>query len=125
MFLKIDDSSEYCNHFNSTIKALMEDYRDFIFIFKDHMVIIRGIENHNYLLSVVKIKKEDSDNCFLVDVLTENYKFECFTNISFQIFKHLRKLYPEFKDVNFPVNIAKFKAIDDSEDIIYTVEQSE
>ncbi len=44
MFMKIDDSSEYCNHFNQTIKALMEDYRDFIFIFREHMVIIRGID---------------------------------------------------------------------------------
>jgi hypothetical protein len=122
MFLKIDNSSKYCNHFNSTIKALMEDYGDFIFIFKEHMVIIRGTGNHNYLLNVVKIKKEDSDNCFLVDILIENYKFECFTNISFQIFKHLRRFYPEFKDVDFPVNMAKFKAVDNAEDIIYTKE---
>jgi hypothetical protein len=59
MFLKIDDSSEFCNHFNRTIKALMDDYKDFIFIFNKHMVIIRGIENHNYILNVVKIKEED------------------------------------------------------------------
>ena len=98
----------------------MEGYRDFIFIFKDHMVIIRGIENHNYFLSVVKIKQEDTDNCFLVDVLVESYKFECFTNISYQIFKHLRVFYPEFKDIDFPVNMAKFKAVDCSEDILYT-----
>lgn len=122
MFFKIDDSSEYCNEFNRTIKDLMDDYKDFIFIFKDHMVIIRGIENHNYFLSVVKIKKEDNDNCFLVDILVENYKFECFTNISFQIFKHLRRFYPEFKNVDFPVNMAKFKVVGASEDIIYTEE---
>jgi len=122
MFFKIDESSEYCNYFNTDIYALMDGYKDFVLVFNQHIVIVREMEKHNFELSVVEIKKENDDGTFLVNILIENIKFESFTNISYEIMQQLRKLYPEFDDLDFPIEKSKFKAVDNSEDILYTEE---
>jgi hypothetical protein len=112
MFLKFDDSEEYTdNQFGSMIESMLNSNYDFCaIVFNDSAFIINKDPSPSaYRAIAAKKIILNNENFYECHDIIEDIVIDCYKNIGYIFMTIMRKIHPQYKNLDFPMNEIKFQ----------------
>lgn len=105
---RLNDGDEYTdNRFGAIIKDMLQhSYRDCIITFRNHVCVITYNKKiQKYFLEFAEIDDNNgiTDYYFIKADTIIKTEHECHKWVPYLLMSNFRKIYPELKDINFPV----------------------